>query len=262
MKEVSKELFGKRLKCLRRSLGYSQQQFGEVLLDDGGEITNYASTISRIERGKIWPSSNILVALPKLHYRKKTVGKQLTLSPQQLLFGSDLPSVCCLAALKNSSSTAAENEAFSWQKFVAICEAAATLCPPDFPMPENEYPFDHYDDAYYAQFSAKDDEPEQSVNPCSLRLKECRKAGEMTAKEAGESLKKGTACIYRAEEKELLPSVENLIWYCQHFNVSADYILFGNYPALPEELRKLLGQYTFASQQKLLSTFVKISEKL
>lgn len=267
MLQAQKKDIGKRIKLIYKTKGLNQQEFGKRLSKDYDERIkgvgepNYASTISGVVTGKKLPPTKILTELIQFFPEgaKQEEGKPaLPTSLMEVLFGEEFPSVKQLALMKG------EWEKDVWERFVSVCKIASDLCPKDFCTPKNEYETDHYGDNYYADFPDEEDDEKDGgkcVHCCSERLKDIRIASGISIYDMAKQLGTDSRAIYRIEENRNLPKCEVLVRYCEITQASPDYIIWGNYPGLPKELRGILGFYGYASQQRLLTSFCRIAEK-
>lgn len=231
-----KKVIGERIRVLRESRSCTEKRFATYLYapdePDESEDHDKSSIISKIEAGKQLPHSKMLIALAE--------GKLST--SDKLLFGMDDPLIEEILDFINEHP---QNK----QLFLKLCLAAAQLREPDTSIvPEPDY-----------DENGESDDDTSSVY--SQRLCEVRRLKgplDYVKKLLGLS----TSAISRAENSPGYPRTSYLIKFCEALGCSADYILLGTYPSLPSELKDLLVNFSYSTQQDLLQTFCDIADIL
>lgn len=101
--------------------------------------------------------------------------------------------------------------------------------------------------------------PDGFTESVAFRFEQIRKFCGLNLNEAAKQLGCSYTTVQRNEQNyDDLPSVNYLTVFCENMSVAgdyapADYLLFGEFPSLPNPIRGILVNYTFAAQVTILA---------
>lgn len=149
-------------------------------------------------------------------------------SIDELLFGEKIKEVGILSKLKSLSTTQDSEKKRIFRDYIEEC-------------------------VNYVNEKEFDDE-----NIC---IREAREKNGISVKEMAEKLKVSNKTVYRLENGDYAVPIKHLLEYHRLFDLSADYIIVGEFIDLPDELQGLLGGYSYYTQIELMREFISFAKK-
>lgn len=158
-----------------------------------------------------------------------SIHREFQVSIDELLFGEKIKEVGILSKLKSLSTTQDSEKKRIFDDYIIECEN------------------------YTKEKKFNDDE-----KTC---IREAREKNGISVKDMAKNLKVSNKTVYRLENGDYAVPIKHLLEYHRLFDLSADYIIVGEFIDLPYELQGLLGEYSYYTQIELMREFISVAKK-